>query len=209
MATPKKTVYMSYIHFSYFHTRKTHLLIDLLAEKMEKECGLRPGEIFNRIERAKSAPKTKDTEAIERTGFLLLHDGKELLCASLMDYATVITRWVPPKHRGKGYATLMLESVDFLFEDFALPVWVISYERMDTINTRAGWIKNPGVNKSRTTGEIDPTVPKQHDWFPPSKEAVYRSVNGWTAEQKKGFRKEWMRFLNTADAMALDLKVRL
>lgn len=209
MTTPQELT-LTYVHFSFFHGGKTNRLIDLLAEKMEKECGLEPGDIFKALTLAKTANNTKDTKYVNKTGFFLLHDDKELYCASAMDYSTLVTRWVPPKHRRKGYATLMLKAVEAAFRQYTtLPIWVISYERMATINTRAGWVKNPDINTDRRTGELDLTKPEQHDWFPEWNKDAYYAARNQTPEWKARWWAEWKHFLETQGGpVNLNLKVK-
>ena len=205
MADPSK-LKLTYVHFSMFHKGKTNRLIDLVTEKMEKECDV--PNIHKSVQGARMGEKV----CVRRYGFLLLHDDKELYCASLLEYTTIQTRWVPPKHRGKGYATLMLQKISEMFEslphhDHICP-WIISYNRMEGINTRAGWVKNPNVNTRRSTGELDPTVPEQHDWFPPWAEASYHAERN--DEFARGFFREFQEFYDLhAKPTNLDLKVRL
>ena len=210
-STTPQELQLTYIHYSFFHKAKTNLLIDLITEKMEKECGLQPGEIFHSLTLAKTANSTGQKDYANKLGFFLLHDSKELYCASVAEYSTILTRWVPPKHRGKGYATAMLKAIEGAFEGYTtLPVWIISYERMATINTRAGWVRNPDVNKNRHTGEIDPSVEEQHDWYPPWNKEAYYGARNQTPEWKVRWWLEWKDFVNKmAGPTNLDLKVRL
>lgn len=212
MSTP---LTLTYVHLGFFQPKKTLALLDLLAEKMEKECGFPAGEIFDTMTLAKTGV-SKSTS--NKTAFAILHDGKELYCASLMSHSNILTRWVPPKHRHRGYAVTMLHALEALIQSVEhshLPLWIVSYDRMAGINTRAGWIRNDTVNIDRRTGKIpDKEEDYQHDWMPAWSKEGYDAC--LAASKTKGpdpftrvFNQQWLEFvLRHGGRKDLNLKVR-
>jgi GNAT superfamily N-acetyltransferase len=192
---------LTYIHFSAFHGGKTFRMLDFLAEKMEKECGFPPGYIA----RAMTTAKKGDKDAVRDNGFFILHDDKNLYCASVMNKMAIQTRWVPPKHRGKGYATLMLRKIEEMVQAVPhehLALWIVSYRRMDGLNTRAGWLRSDVPGRDRHTGELPAREEDyQFDWFPPWAETAYRnaclSSKGQLPGWSKGYWRDYYNFVET------------
>jgi hypothetical protein len=209
---PEKRLFLTYINFHFFHGGKMNRMLDLVSEKMERECGFQPGAIAKTTELAKATSTHGKHEFVNKHGFFLLHDGKELYCASVMDFHVITTRWVPPKHRGKGYATIMLTAIQAAFQDYdAIPLWIISYARMHTINSRAGWVMNSKVNVDRNTGEPGVGEKEQHDWWPP---AFADRREAWITRKENPrylarWRKQWRDFVESSGRCDLDLKVCL
>jgi hypothetical protein len=204
---------ITWINHHWFHGGKVNRMLDFLAEKMEKECGLAPGILAEGLTFAKMGVSK---EALREISFVILHDGKNLYCASLMNRTGIQTRWVPPKHRGKGYATLMLRKIEEMIQAIPhehLPLWIVSYRRMDGLNTRAGWIRHTEPGTDRQTGELPAREEDyQFDWFPPWASDAYHDalansrgqLPGWA----KSFHAEYKTFVETYGGSKKGLDLR-
>ena len=213
---------LTYVNLNYFHSKKTTALLNLIAEKMEKECGLGEGYLYDLMLLCKNEKVAKASGTFSHThGFFLLHDGKELLCASYLNWTRIITRWTPPKHRGKGYAGDILRGIEqciLLLPTTVLPLWVCSYERMNTINARVGWEMNPDINTANGCGDVS-TTDGTHDWYPPSMRERYIEAGRFDRkEMSKAERdayysqaiKDWQVWLRRyGGSVNLDLKVKI
>ena len=211
-ASDRTDLGLSYIHFTSSHSKKTRALLDFLAEKMEKECGFPPGRIFEQIAAAKTG---FSKESQRKLGFVILHDGKTLYCASMLSFTSILTRWVPLKHRNKGYARIMLLAIEALVrtvEHSHMPLWIVSARKTEGINARAGWERNDTPNKDRQTGLTpEKEEDQQHDWFPPwSKDAYFAYLNISRDERAKlspVFLRQWETFVEEhGGSTDLDLK---
>lgn len=126
--------------------KKGRMSDQLLRNRMEIESKM-GGVLYKWEKLHKEASKVDDTFKYAE-GYYILTDGQDMLCAALYCRQVIIARWTPPKQRNRGYATELLRRIGEFWatESSLVPVWVTSYEYMDRINARAGWVKDEVVN---------------------------------------------------------------
>lgn len=198
---PQMNLTLSYVNHNLFHSKKVKNLVDLIADRMEHECGIERGRVLN-YKTATSVP--------HKYGFFLLHDGKEVLCSAYVEFLSVICRWTPPQHRHKGYAKMILLEIERLWRGTttpAIPLSVASYPRMFPLNEAIGWVMCDATNP----------VDDERLWCPPDVKdlldifAEYETTKKRTPTfdtTQRQFRDEWFKFY-TATARPHDFKLKV
>jgi hypothetical protein len=145
-----------------FKNKKADSMLSLIFNKFDNQCLDDKGEksiSSTVLDWAKVCCRTKKVTQAEGTAMWYLYTKtNEIVCVGLTVHIQQLThRWTPPKHRGKGYATELLRRLGWIYSNtIGCPFWVCSYNRMDTINRRAGF--EPFTHPNRD-GTQDYTLP--------------------------------------------------
>jgi hypothetical protein len=152
--------------------KKGRMSDQLLRNRMEIESKMN-GVLYRFQKLHKDAAKRHDAFKYAE-GYYVLTDGQDMLCAALYCKQTIIARWTPPKQRNRGYATELLRLIGEFWatESTLVPVWVTSYEYMDCINARAGWVKDDAVNTVPEGSDEEVT----YDHYPAALAARYKAT---------------------------------
>jgi hypothetical protein len=206
------------INYSFFWLKqkgqnKLKALVDLITEKMMKECQVTDMiwamrdcmDPRNCVEFAEIDPDM--TYSGKAFGLFILTDGKEVLSTAAYQLGRIISRWTPPKHRRKGYAREILKKIQTHYEEFStLPLWIISEEKMWASNLGLGW-QEGRTHVSEKDGHLE------RDFFPPSKRDQYEDRTPTQDEIVDLYRQQKQFVANAmtdcSRLIALDLKVRV
>jgi len=211
-----KMATLTYINLNYYHSKKVNTLLGLIAEKMERECGVYEGQIYNKLVASKRDPITAT-----KYGFVLLHDGKELLCAAYCQFLRVVTLWTPPKQRRKGYAGLLLRMLNeylLAVKTSVVPMFVCAAPHTFSIHKKNGWEMDERVLTEGGEGDLS-TANGERNWYPSwmgPRLAVAqlleekKASDQFKADLMASFRDDWLNWLDAyGGAKDLSLKVKV
>jgi len=205
------------VNFSFFWNKfkgqgKLKDLLDLLITKTTKECKV--GDMVWKMRQCMNemAELTFTDDQSKHNGLafgmFLLTDGKEVLSSALYNYGKILTRWTPPRHRGKGYAREILQRIRAHYGRYAdLPMWIVSEEKMWASNLKLGWEEG----QTHTSPEGSHT---ERDFFPPEKKGLYGDDYLKDEVNLRKYKEDYKRFVvdSMNDGMRvceLNLKLRV
>jgi len=183
MASPPEDKMLQLIYVPEFAIadcpKRFQIIINILRAKMAEECGIG--------NRAYYKPQSEEGSVLN--GFFILTNRKQIFCAGMWDGGKIVTRYTPPPHRQKGFATEFLRQIEKAFAPYPIfPLWVVSYERMFSINERAGWV-NMGEATRGVGGE------KEYDFSPPSKVEMYKQFERDGGKTDPRLWTQWLDFV--------------
>jgi hypothetical protein len=205
------------INYSFFWIKqkgqnKLKALVDMITEKTMKECKVKDMVWAMRDCMNMSCMLTLTEEKSRHNGMafgiFLLTDGKQVLSSAMYQYGKIITRWTPPRHRGKGYAREILRRIQTHYGRYAeIPLWIVSEEKMWASNLKLGWQEG----QTHTSPEDDHV---ERDFFPPEKKELYADEHLEDEENYRRYKEDYKRFVmdSMSDCLTvvdLNLKVKV